>query len=100
MRVAVTGANGLLGAHVVRALTAAGHDPVAVVRRGADLRGLTGLGAPLARADTRNSPDLVRAFADTDVLIHCAAVYSYSEEETALERANVDGTRRVMEAAS
>src|SRR5215210_4181253 len=100
MRVTVTGANGLLGAHVVRALSTTGHDPVAVVRKGADLRGLAGLGAPLARADTRNSPDLVRAFTDTDVVIHCAAVYSYSEDEAALERANVEGTRRVLEAAS
>ena len=54
MRVSVTGANGLLGAHVVRALVTAGHDPVAVVRQGADLRGLNGLDVPLARADTRS----------------------------------------------
>ena len=58
MRTAVTGANGLLGAHVVRALQEAGHQPVAVVRERADLRGLTGVDVPLARADTRSRGDL------------------------------------------
>ena len=100
MRVAVTGANGLLGAHVVRALLAAGHKPVAVVRERADLRGLTGVDTPLARADTRSRGDLMRAFDGAEVVVHCAAVYSYSEDPARLERANVDGTRRVMEAAS
>lgn len=100
MRVAVTGANGFLGAHVVRALAAGGHDPVAVVRGGADLRGLGGVDVPVARADTRSRTDLVRALADTDVVVHCAAVYSYSQDEAELERANVEGTRRVVEAAS
>ncbi len=100
MRTAVTGANGLVGAHVVRALLEAGHEPVPVVRERADLRGLTGLDAPLARADTRSPNDLMRAFDGAEVVVHCAAVYSYSEDASRLERANVDGTRRVMEAAS
>jgi dihydroflavonol-4-reductase len=100
VRVAVTGANGLLGAHVVRRLLAAGHDPVAVVRRGADLRGLDAVDVPLARADTRSSGELRRAVDGTEVVVHCAAVYSYSEGEAELVRANVDGTRRLVEAAS
>lgn len=100
MRVAVTGANGFLGAHVVRAFVQAGHDPVAVVRRGADLRGLAGVDVPLARADGRSSDDLVRAFRDTEVLVHCAARYAYDVDEATLTRTNVDGTRRVVEAAA
>ena len=100
MRIAVTGANGLLGAHVVRALMAGGHDPVGVVRPGADLRGLTGMQVPLARADTRSADALRRALAGTEVVIHCAAVYSYTLGEAELTSANVDGTRRLMEAAA
>jgi dihydroflavonol-4-reductase len=100
MRAAVTGANGLLGAHVVRALQEAGHNAVAVVRERADLRGLTGVDAPLARADTRSRDALLRAFDGAELVVHCAAVYSYSEDASRLERSNVDGTRRVMEAAS
>ena len=100
MRTAVTGANGLLGAHVVRALVEAGHRPVAVVRERADVRGLTSLDVPLARADTRSRNDLTRAFDGAELVVHCAAVYSYSEDASRLERANVDGTRRVMEAAA
>jgi dihydroflavonol-4-reductase len=71
-----------------------------VVRERADLRGLTGVDAPLARADTRSRDDLMRAFDGAEVVVHCAAVYSYSEDAARLERANVDGTRRVMVAAS
>lgn len=100
MRISVTGANGLLGAHVVRALVAAGHDPVAVVRQGADLRGLNGLDVPLARADTRSRENLRKALDGTEIVVHCAAVYSYTREESELVRANVDGTRSVVEAAA
>lgn len=100
MRVAVTGANGLVGARVVRELLTAGHHPVAVVRRGADLRGLAGVDVPLARADLRSGVDLRRAVDGAEVVVHCAAVYSYSEEETELVRANVDGTSRLMAAAA
>ena len=100
MRVAVTGANGLIGAHVVRQLTTAGHEPVAVVRAGADLRGLAGVDAPVARADSRSPDDLRRAVDGAEVVVHCAAVYSYAGDEEQLTRANVDGTRRLMEAAS
>lgn len=100
MRVAVTGANGLLGAHVVRQLLVAGHDPVAVVRPGADLRGLGAVDVATARADTRSPGDLRRAVDGAEVVVHCAAVYSYSDDEARLVRANVDGTRRLVEAAA
>lgn len=100
MRVAVTGANGFLGAHVVRAFVDAGHEPVGVVRRGADLRGLAAVDVPLARADSRSADDLVRAFGDAEVVVHCAARYAYDADEATLTRTNVDGTRRVVEAAA
>jgi dihydroflavonol-4-reductase len=100
VRISVTGANGLLGAHVVRALVASEHEPVAVVRQGSDLRGLNGLDVPLARADTRSPESLRKALEGAEVVVHCAAVYSYSREESELVRANVDGTRHVVEAAA
>jgi dihydroflavonol-4-reductase len=100
VRVAVTGGNGLLGAHVVRQLVATGHDPVAVVRRTADLRGLAGVDVPLARADSRSPVQLRRAVDGVEVVVHCAAVYSYAGDETQLMQANVDGTRRLVEAAA
>ena len=96
MRTAVTGANGLLGAHVVRALVTSDHDVVAVARQRADLRGLTGLDVPLARADSRSPDDLRQALDGAEVVIHCAAVYAYSRDESELVRANVEGTRRLM----
>ena len=100
MRISVTGANGLLGAHVVRSLVASGHEPVAVVRRGADLRGLTGVDVPVARADILSPVALRRALEGTEAVIHCAAVYSYTHDEAALTSANVEGTKRLMDAAA
>ena len=101
MKVAVTGANGMIGARVVHALLAAGHEPVAVVRRGADLRGLAGIDAPRAYANLRVQDSVATAIRGTDVLVHCAALFSYRrEDEDNLRQANVESTRAVMRAAA
>ena len=101
MKIAVTGANGMIGARVVHALLAAGHEPVAVVRRGADLRGLAGIDAPRAYANLRVQDSVATAIRGTDVLVHCAALFSYRrEDEENLHQANVESTRAVMRAAA
>ena len=101
MKVAVTGANGMIGARIVHALLAAGHEPVAVVRRGADLRGLAGIDAPRAYANLRVQDSVATAIRGTDVLVHCAALFSYRrEDEERLHQANVDSTQAVMRAAA
>jgi len=101
MKVAVTGANGMIGARVVHALLAAGHEPVAVVRRGADLRGLAGIDAPRAYANLRVQDSVATAIRGTDALVHCAALFSYRrEDEEKLHQANVDSTKAVMRAAA
>lgn len=52
MRVAVAGGTGIVGSHVVSALTRDGHTPVVLARsRGVDLTSGQGLGAALAGAD-------------------------------------------------
>jgi 2-alkyl-3-oxoalkanoate reductase len=97
VRALVTGANGFLGRHVVRALLARGIAVRAMVRPAARLEGL---GWPSSvevfRADLRMSRDLTRAFQDVDVLLHLAAVVSGGED--AQFAGTVAGTERLLEA--
>jgi len=97
MRALVTGASGFLGQHVVGALVARGIDVRAMVRPAARTEAL---GWPSSvevfRADLRTSRELVRAFADVDVLIHLAAVVSGGED--AQFAGTVAGTERLLDA--
>ena len=47
----VTGANGHVGCHVVRAVCEAGHKPIAFVRAGSDRRGLAGVDVEVREGD-------------------------------------------------
>jgi len=76
----VTGASGFVGAHVARELEA----------RGADVRD--------ERVELLDGPALERAFVGRQAVLHVAALYSYDADAAALERANVQGTRNVIEA--
>jgi len=96
MRVAVTGATGHVGVNLVRALVERGDD-VRVLMRGRqdtladlDVQRVTG---SLADVDART-------FAGAEVVFHLAAKISISGDPDGQVRAtNVDGTRRVAEAA-
>lgn len=105
MRVAVTGATGLVGHHVAAAALAAGHEVTAVTRLGRSLPDrLASLGAVRrAGAELTDATSLARALdgaGGIDAVIHCAAVYSYAPSTvTELTDVNVTGTRLVLEAA-
>jgi dihydroflavonol-4-reductase len=103
MRVAVTGATGLVGHHVAAAALTGGHEVVAVTRPGRRLpQRLLALGDVAQARASRTAPvSLARAFEGVDALVHCAAVYSYDAAATAeLAEVNVAGTRAVLEAAA
>jgi dihydroflavonol-4-reductase len=96
----VTGANGFIGAHVVRALLSEGVAVRAMVRAGSDGRNLDGLEVERVEGDLRDGASLRRAVAGADVVFHVAAVYELGmRRRTEVLRANVDGTRLLMEAA-
>lgn len=95
MRVAVTGASGLVGGHVCRSLAAAGHDVTALVRAGS--RPPAGIAS--ARVQL-TSESLAPVLADVGAVVHCAAVYAYDADEALLEHVALDGTRAVMDAAA
>ncbi len=75
MKVLVTGANGHIGSHVVSQLLEQGHEVVAFVRKGSDLRGLEGLTPEFANGDIKDKEAVAAAAEGCDAIIHMAAVY-------------------------
>ena len=98
MRIAVIGATGFVGSHVVPHLVREGHRVVAVSRGG---RRMTGWGdAVEARAaNVETGTGLGDALAGADAVVHLVAI----PRETGGRRfdaVNVEGTRRVVDAAT
>ena len=97
----VTGATGFVGSAVVRALLAAGFGVRALARRQSAKANLDGLGVELVEGDMRD-PVAVRAGVDgARYVFHVAADYRlWAPDPDEILRANVEGTRVVMEAAA
>ncbi|HZP44693.1 MAG TPA: hopanoid-associated sugar epimerase [Candidatus Binataceae bacterium] len=96
----VTGANGFVGCHVVRALTEAGCAVRAMVRRGADQRALDGVACTVVHGDLCDPSSLVEAARGCDEIYHVAADYRlWVEDETPMYAANVEGTCNIIEVA-
>jgi dihydroflavonol-4-reductase len=97
---AVTGATGLLGGHVVRALCAGGAAVRVLVRPGADLRGLAGLDVERVVGDLDSPQALHALVSGVDLVVHAAAAVWVGRTRVAeLERVNVAGTAAVCAAA-
>lgn len=100
MKAFITGATGFLGANLVRALLADGHQVRALVRPNSDRRNLAGLPIELAAGDLDNSTQLAEQIAGCEVVFHVAAHYSlWAKDSTAIYRANVVGTQNILAAA-
>jgi dihydroflavonol-4-reductase len=100
VRALVTGATGLLGAHLVRVLLAAGHEVRASVRASSDTRGLDGLPVERVEVDVRDASALRHAAEGCDWMFHAAAVFSYwgYDPETMYDVAET-GARNAVDAA-
>jgi len=101
MRCFVTGASGFVGANLVHALNARGHSVRALVRPGADLRGLAGAEYETVGGDLNDDPVMLsRAMSGVDWCFHVAASYSlWLPDYAPMFRANVEGTRNIVTAA-
>lgn len=98
MRVAVVGATGFVGRHVVSRLATAGHGVTAISRDGA--RRPEWEGAVETRpADVSTGAGLGPALAGADAVVHLVAIPREGGGRT-FDAVNVDGTRRVVEAAT
>jgi dihydroflavonol-4-reductase len=100
MKALVTGANGHIGSHVVRAALGAGMKPVAFVRQGADMRGLAGLDVEVRTGDILDAASLERACAGIEVLFHVAAAHrNFAADPEDIVKPAVVGTRNAIAAA-
>jgi dihydroflavonol-4-reductase len=99
MRVLVTGATGLLGVEIVRALLARGHAVRALVRPTSPLAGLEGLPVEIARGDVLDAPGVRAALAGQEGLVHAAGIPRIGGEVQRTLAVNVHGVEVVLEEA-
>jgi dihydroflavonol-4-reductase len=96
----VTGGNGFVGCHVVRALLARGDRVRVLVREAADLAALKGVECERVIGDLRDRDSIIRAAKGCEEIYHVAADYRlWVEDEEPMYASNVLGTRNVLEAA-
>jgi len=96
----VTGATGFVGSHVARALTDQGADLRLLIRAGSNTSNIAELRAELVTGDLREPASLERAVAGCDAVFHVAADYRlWVRDPEEMYRANVEGTRAILEAA-
>lgn len=97
----VTGASGFIGANLVHELVARGHRVRALLRPGAEVRGLAGTVYERVEGDiTDKSDDQARRLEGCDWCFHVAASYAlWLPDYEPMFRANVLGTQKVIRAA-
>jgi len=97
----VTGATGFVGSAVVRALLSDGLRVRALARRSSPKTNLDGLDIELAEGDMRDADAVRDAAQGARYVFHVAADYRlWAPDPEDIMRANVEGTRTVMEAAA
>src|SRR4051794_24141791 len=102
MRVLVTGATGLIGAHIVRALVSAGHEVRCLVRSTSRRDSLDGLPVMWFVADLLDADQgLDTACAECEMVFHAAARFAYGvASPTVLHRTAVAGTEALLRACA
>lgn len=100
MLIFVTGATGFLGSHVARALIEHGADLRLLIRASSNTKNIADLKAELVTGDLRDPASLEKGIAGCDVVFHVAADYRlWVRDPEEMYRANVEGTRAILEAA-
>lgn len=100
MKAFVTGATGFVGSHVARALAAQGAELRLLVRPSSRTGNIAELRAEVAMGDLCQPESLRKAMFGCEVVFHVAADYRlWVRDPEQMHRANVEGTRAVIQAA-
>ncbi len=100
MKALLTGASGFVGSAVARALLAHGHGVRVLVRKTSTLANIAELPVERVCGDLLVPASLRGVMSDCDALFHVAADYRlWAPDHEAMFRANVEGTRALMEEA-
>lgn len=100
MNVLVTGANGLIGANLCRALLKRGYHVRALVRKSSDLSAIQGLPLDLVYGDVLHPETVYAATEGCEIVFHAAAVFAYwGVADSDMEKIAVEGTSNMMVAA-
>jgi dihydroflavonol-4-reductase len=98
MKIFLTGANGFIGRHLVRHLTAVGHDVRALVRPGVGREALPSVS--FVHGTLEDVERWQHELGGCDALIHLAARYRIGGvDRREMAASNIEGTRRVLHAA-
>lgn len=100
MKIAVTGATGMLGSHLVPALRQAGHQVVALGRNPIIGARLSDAGATFVACDILDYAALAAAVEGCDGIVHGAALSSPWGDAAQFMRVNADGTANVLAAVA
>jgi dihydroflavonol-4-reductase len=102
VKVFLTGATGFVIGAVARVLRARGDEVIALVRSPSRAGSLSALGCKLVAGDVEDPTAAMSELRDCDALIHGAAIYEIgvtAERRRTMEETNVNGTRRMLDAA-
>ena len=101
MKALVTGANGLVGANLVRELLREGAEVRGLVRASSQMDGIAGLPIDLAFGDVLDPLSLGTAVTGQDVVFHTAVPFSYwGHELAAMSRTATEGSGNLLAAAA
>ncbi len=101
MKCFVTGGSGFVGANLVHELNAHGHDVRVLLRPGSDRGGLAGAVYEPVAGGLEDQTALDQGLKGCDWCFHVAASYHlWLKDYAPMYAANVEGTRRVLEAAA
>ena len=95
----VTGGSGFLGRHLLDTLTRHGWQVRALARSETAAAAVRRPGVSIVHGDLTDSRTLVESMAGCDLIVHAAALTAAWAPARAYEQVNVEGTRRVLEAA-
>ncbi|TXI25705.1 MAG: NAD-dependent epimerase/dehydratase family protein [Roseateles sp.] len=96
----VTGATGIVGSHIARALEQSGHAVRVLVRPGSDQRALSDISADVVEGDVMRPDSVLAAAQGCTWVFHAAAVFAYDGDRAhAQAELAVQGTRHVLHAA-